>query len=97
MAKNFVFPQFSASGTETPREVIEKDTTERYKISINGLEMTKGESGGVSMMRETGMEVAQYYRPHIPNLTQKNGLFCNRNSQTFYTKIFLKYNGCDAS
>ena len=30
-------------------------------MSLNGLGVTRGESGGVSMMLKTGMEVAQYY------------------------------------
>ena len=36
-------------------------TTTRDKISLNGLCTTKGESGGVSMMLKTGMEVPQNY------------------------------------
>ena len=45
----------------TLREVLDNDTTTRDKSYLNGLNMTKGESGGVSMMLKTGMEVAQHY------------------------------------
>ena len=54
------------------REVIYNDTTSRDIISLNGLGVTKGESGGVFMMLIPGKEVAQDYsvfnygppRPH---------------------------------
>ena len=45
----------------TLRKVLDKDTTTRDKSYRNGLNMTKGKSGGVSMMTKTGMEVAQDY------------------------------------
>ena len=42
-------------------EVIDNYTTTRNKIFSNGLGATKGQSGDVSMMLKTGMEVAQGY------------------------------------
>ena len=46
---------------ETLRGFLGNDTKTREKNYLNGLGMTKGESGGVSMMLKTGMEVAQEY------------------------------------
>ena len=54
------------------RVVLDNDTTTRDKFPLNGLCMTKGGYGGVSMILKTGMEVSQDYivfnygppRPH---------------------------------
>ena len=43
------------------REVLDNDTTPRYKTPLNGLWTKKGKYGGESMMLKTVMEVAQYY------------------------------------
>ena len=61
VAKHFFFPNFTTPVPGTVREVIDNDTTKRAKIYLNGLDMTKGESGSAYMMIKTGMVVAQYY------------------------------------
>ena len=61
MADIFVFPDFTTPVSGTLREVLDNDTTTRDGISLHGLGMTKGESGGVSMILKIGMEVAQYH------------------------------------
>ena len=71
IANHFVFPKFTASGKGTLKEVIDNDTITRYKITLNVLGVEKGESGGVSMMLKTGMDMSQDYtvfdnRPPIP-------------------------------
>ena len=45
----------------TLRGVLENDTKTREKNYLNGLNMKKVESGGVSIILKTGTEVAQYY------------------------------------
>ena len=60
-AKQFAFPNFTTPVPGTLRKVLDNDTTTRDKFYLNGLGMKKGESGGVSIMFKTGMEVAQYY------------------------------------
>ena len=55
MVKHFTTPV-----TGTLRGVLDNDITPRDKISLNGLVMKKGKSGGASMMLKTGMGVAQY-------------------------------------
>ena len=55
-----MFPKFSAPVSGKLREVIENATTARDKISLKWLGVTKGESGGVAMMKKTVKEVAQY-------------------------------------
>ena len=61
MAKHFTFPKFTFPVPGTLREVLDNDTKTREKRYLNGLNITKGESGGVSMMPKTGMGVAQDY------------------------------------
>ena len=56
-----MFPNLTPPVSWTLRGVLENDTTKTDKFSLNGLGMTKGESGGVSMMLKTVMEVAQDY------------------------------------
>ena len=68
---HFLLPNSTTPMTGTLREVLDDDITPRDKVSLNGLGMTKGKSGGLSMMLKTGMEVAQdctifNYRPPIP-------------------------------
>ena len=46
---------------ETMREVLGNDISPRYKISLNGLGITKVKSGGFSIMLKTGLEVDQDY------------------------------------
>ena len=60
VANNFAFPNFATPVPGTLRGFIENYTTTRDKHSLNGLGMTKGKSGGASMMRKKEMEVAQY-------------------------------------
>ena len=69
--KHFVLPNFNTPETGTLREVLDNDNTTREKNYLNGLGMTKGESGGISIMLKTVIEVAQdytvfNYRPPIP-------------------------------
>ena len=52
-------PNFTTPAPGTLREILDNDTTERDKSYLNGLNMTKGESGSVSMILKTGTEVAQ--------------------------------------
>ena len=59
--KHFVLPNFIIPVPGTLRGVLDNNATTRDKSYLNGLNMTKGESGGVSMMLKTGMEVAQHY------------------------------------
>ena len=58
-ARNFVLPNSTASGPGALREVIENNTTTKYKLSPNGLEITKGHSLSVSMMLKTEMEAVE--------------------------------------
>ena len=60
-AKHFDFPTFINPVLEILSELLVNDTKTGYKISLNGLGMTKVKSGGVSMMLKTGTEVAQDY------------------------------------
>ena len=46
---NFELPKFNDSVPRTLQEVIDNDTKTRDKMSLNGLGVTKGESGGVYM------------------------------------------------
>ena len=71
VANHFEFPSFITPVSGMLREVLENGTTKIYKIYLNGLGTTKFESGVVSMMLKTGMELAQdytvsNYRPPIP-------------------------------
>ena len=43
VAKNVMFPRFTASGPGRLREVVNNDTTTRDKLFRNGLGATKGE------------------------------------------------------
>ena len=61
MENHFVLPNFTTPVPGTLRKVLDKDTTTREKGHLKGLNMTKGESGGLYMMIKTGMEVSQYY------------------------------------
>ena len=58
--KHFVLPKFTASETGTLSEVIDNDTTTRDKMSLNGLNLTKGQAISVYVMPKTGMEVSEY-------------------------------------
>ena len=51
--KHFIFPNFTTLVSVMLREVLENNTTTRDKSYPNGLDMTKGESGGVYMMLKT--------------------------------------------
>ena len=55
MANHFTFPNFTTPVSGILVEALEKNTTTREKISLNGLGMTKGAYGGVSMMLKIGM------------------------------------------
>ena len=71
MANHFSFPNFTTPIPETLMEVLDNGISPRYKISLNGLVITKVKAGGLSMMLKTGLEVAQdynvsNYRPPIP-------------------------------
>ena len=59
MENHFVLPNLTTPVPGTLREVLDKNTKTREKIHPNGLGMKKGESGGISMMTKTGMEVSQ--------------------------------------
>ena len=61
VAKHFALPNFNKPVPGTPREVIDNATTTRDNISLGGLWMKKGKSGGAYIMPKTVMEVAQYY------------------------------------
>ena len=61
VAKHFVFPNFTPPVTATLREILDNNNTTRDNSYPNGLNDTKGESRGVSMMLKTGMEAPQYY------------------------------------
>ena len=61
MEKQFASPNISNLVSGAMREVLDKDTTAREKVSLNGLGMKKGQFEGVSMMLKTGMKVAQDY------------------------------------
>ena len=56
-----MLPKFTAPVSETLREILDNDTTTRDKTPLKGLGVTKGESGGVSVMLEKRMKVAQHY------------------------------------
>ena len=59
MPENFAthisFPKVTDPGTCTLGEVIYNDTTTRYKMSLNRLGVTKGESVSVSIMIKIGI------------------------------------------
>ena len=59
--KALFFPHFSSPVLGTLRGVLDNDITTRDKSHLNGLGMKKVESGGLSMMMKSGMEVYQYY------------------------------------
>ena len=59
--KHFVSPKFNTPVTGKLRKVLENDTKNRCKMILNALGNTNGESGGVSMMLKTGIEVDQDY------------------------------------
>ena len=61
VANKFAFPNFTTPVSGTLREFLDKETTAREKPPLNCLGMKKLESGCVSMMLKTGMEVAQDY------------------------------------
>ena len=61
VASPYAFPNFSTLVSGMLREVLDNDNTTRDIFLLNGSGITKGKSGGVSMMLKTGMEVAQYY------------------------------------
>ena len=70
--RHFVFPIFATLVPGTLRKVLDNCTTTRDKSYLNGVGTTKGESGGLSMMIITGMEVTQYdttfnYEPLRPH------------------------------
>ena len=73
MAEHFFSPTFTTLVPGSLRKVLYNYTTTRDKIYLNGLGMTKGESGGFYMMMIKGMEVAQYYTVfnYGPPITQK--------------------------
>ena len=56
-----MLPNFTTPVSGTLREVLDNDTTTRDKIYLNGLGITIDESGGVSVILKTGMEVEKYY------------------------------------
>ena len=55
MEKHFAFPNFTTPVPGALGRVLDNDTTTRDKSYLNGLRMTKDESGGVFMMLKTGM------------------------------------------
>ena len=59
--KHSALPNFATPMPGTLREVLDNDIIPRDRITLNWLGMTKGESGGLSMMPKTRMEVAQDY------------------------------------
>ena len=59
VANHFVFTYFATPVPGKLREFLDNDTTTRDKSYLNGLEITKGESEGLSMIIKTGMEVSQ--------------------------------------
>ena len=61
VAKHLAFPDFTTPIPGTLREVLDNNIAPRYKISLNGLVITKCKAGGLSMMLKTGLEVDQYY------------------------------------
>ena len=76
MVKHFALPNFTTPVPGMLREVLDNDTTPRYKTPLNGLWTKKGKYGGESMMLKTVMEVAQYYTifnygPLIPQKDSK--------------------------
>ena len=71
VAKHFLFPNFTTPIPRMLREILENDMAPRDKISLDGLGMIKGKSGGLSMLLNTGMEVAQHYTFLTPD-PQKN-------------------------
>ena len=60
-AKNFLLPNFTTPVSGTLREVLDNSNKTIDKISLNGLGMTNGESGGVYTMLKTVLEVSQDY------------------------------------
>ena len=73
VAKLFALPNYITLVPGTLREVLENDTTPRYKISLKGLGMKKVKSGGASMMLKIVMEVNQDYTvfDYVPPRPQK--------------------------
>ena len=61
LAKYFSSPNFTTPTPGTLREVLDNEISPRDKIYLNGLGITKGNAGGLSMMLKTGLEVAQDY------------------------------------
>ena len=61
VAKHLALTNFTTPIPGTLRGVLDNDITPRYNISLNGLGIKKGKSGGLSLMLKTGMEVSQYY------------------------------------
>ena len=61
MENHRVFHNFTTPVPGTLREVLDNDNATRDESCLNGLGMKKVESGGVSMMLKTGMEVDKYY------------------------------------
>ena len=53
------------------REILDNGKITRYKISLNGLGVQKGEPLSVSMIMRTGMEVAEYFTHHFKLWTLK--------------------------
>ena len=51
----FSFPNFTAPGPGTLRELLDNQTTTRDNIFLDGLGMTKDESGSLSMILKIGM------------------------------------------
>ena len=60
VANNFAPHQFTAPGLGTLRRVLDKDTTTRDKIPLNGLGVKKGKPIRVSVMVKKEMEVEEY-------------------------------------
>ena len=51
----FLLPNFNTPVPGMSREILDNDTATIDKIYLNSLEMKKGESGGVSILRKAGM------------------------------------------
>ena len=74
VANHFAFSNFAAPVSGTLREILDNDTTTRDKISLKVLDVTKGESVGVSTMLKILMKVAQEYTVfnYVPPKSQNN-------------------------
>ena len=59
--KHFAFPNFTTSMSGTLMEFLDNYITQRDKVYLNGLGMTKCKYQSLSMMPKTGMEEAQEY------------------------------------